>query len=484
MDDKFYNRDFEQFVKNNADQYRMFPSEKVWKNIHHNLHTRSKWYGIGIGLLLLSIGAVTGVMVSNPSSKHLVANAISKRPINTSAAVASQNQIPFKVESKPEEVANPSIAKFGTPEIFQNNPFSNTSSENELNEDAVAIQFTNSILPALQTIISSAGIAIYMDKDLPDVAIKMPVIAKKQIETTPAAASILFTEPVSTSSNKEDLADKATQAKQPETTVAKEENGYPLTIESVVNSYQYRKSRKKLRWEMFVTPTVTYRRLSENKDFINASQAVSNSLSYTAFTDINSLVKHKPDIGLQFGVTTAYPLFKNLNIVGGFQFNVSKYDIRAFYSNSEIATIALNTGAGANSVSTTTNYRNFSSGNDVNWLRNFYFSASIPVGLDLKIAQKGKSTIGIIGTVQPTYILSDQAYLITTDYKNYAEMPSLIRKFNVNTGLELYTTFSAGKTKWKIGPQARYQTRSSFKAPYPVKEHLFDFGIKLGVTIH
>ena len=353
-----------------------------------------------------------------------------------------------------------------------------------MNEDAVAIQFTNSILPALQTIISSAGIAIYMDKDLPDVAIKMPVIAKKQIETTPAAASILFTEPVSTSSNKEDLADKATQAKQPETTVAKEENGYPLTIESVVNSYQYRKSRKKLRWEMFVTPTVTYRRLSENKDFINASQAVSNSLSYTAFTDINSLVKHKPDIGLQFGVTTAYPLFKNLNIVGGFQFNVSKYDIRAFYSNSEIATIALNTGAGANSVSTTTNYRNFSSGNDVNWLRNFYFSASIPVGLDLKIAQKGKSTIGIIGTVQPTYILSDQAYLITTDYKNYAEMPSLIRKFNVNTGLELYTTFSAGKTKWKIGPQARYQTRSSFKAPYPVKEHLFDFGIKLGVTIH
>ncbi len=257
MDDKFYNRDFEQFVKNNADQYRMFPSEKVWKNIHHNLHTRSKWYGIGIGLLLLSIGAVTGVMVSNPSSKHLVANAISKRPINTSAAVASQNQIPFKVESKPEEVANPSIAKFGTPEIFQNNPFSNTSSENELNEDAVAIQFTNSILPALQTIISSAGIAIYMDKDLPDVAIKMPVIAKKQIETTPAAASILFTEPVSTSTNKEDLANKATQAKQPETTVAKEENGYPLTIESVVNSYQYRKSRKKLRWEMFVTPTVT-----------------------------------------------------------------------------------------------------------------------------------------------------------------------------------------------------------------------------------
>ena len=234
---------------------------------------------------------------------------------------------------------------------------------------------------------------------------------------------------------------------------------------------------------MFLTPTVTYRRLSENKDFINASQSVSNTLSYTAFTDINSLVKHKPDIGFQFGLTTSYPLFKNLNLVGGLQFNVSKYDIRAYQSNSEIATIALNSGAGANSVSTTSNYRNFS-GTKLNWLRNFYFSASAPIGLDLKLAGNKRTTVGIVGTIQPTYILGDQAYLITTDYKNYAEMPSLVRKFNTNVGLEVYGTFNTGKTKWKIGPQARYQTRSSFKAQYPIKEHLFDFGIKLGIQLH
>ena len=46
-------RDFEQFVKQNADQYRMFPSEKVWRGIHTTLHTRRRWYSLGLGLLLL-----------------------------------------------------------------------------------------------------------------------------------------------------------------------------------------------------------------------------------------------------------------------------------------------------------------------------------------------------------------------------------------------------------------------------------------------
>src|SRR5688572_3543883 len=71
MESNFSNREFEQYVKENADQYRMFPSEKVWKNIHGTLHTRRKWYGAGLVLLLFLTGtAVTWVMVSYPVSKN------------------------------------------------------------------------------------------------------------------------------------------------------------------------------------------------------------------------------------------------------------------------------------------------------------------------------------------------------------------------------------------------------------------------------
>jgi len=69
MEDNFNNRDFEQFVKQNADQYRMFPSEKVWKNIHHTLHTRRRWFGLGLIVLLLTAGIVTWVMLS-PSVRN------------------------------------------------------------------------------------------------------------------------------------------------------------------------------------------------------------------------------------------------------------------------------------------------------------------------------------------------------------------------------------------------------------------------------
>ena len=70
MESNFSNRDFEQFVKQNADQYRMFPSDKVWNGVNSALHTRRKWYGFWLGfLLLLTGGAVTWVMISAPVSK-------------------------------------------------------------------------------------------------------------------------------------------------------------------------------------------------------------------------------------------------------------------------------------------------------------------------------------------------------------------------------------------------------------------------------
>ncbi|MBK9570654.1 MAG: hypothetical protein IPO53_12610 [Chitinophagaceae bacterium] len=76
MENKFINRDFEEFVKQNADQYRMFPSEKVWNNIHHSLHTRRRWYGIGLTLLLISTAAVTGIMLSNAGKKTTISKFI------------------------------------------------------------------------------------------------------------------------------------------------------------------------------------------------------------------------------------------------------------------------------------------------------------------------------------------------------------------------------------------------------------------------
>src|SRR5688572_24500437 len=94
MENKFSNREFEEFVKDNADQYRMFPSDKVWNGINNALHTRRKWYGFWLGfLLLLTGGSVTWVMSTYPSSKKqnsVPLSDIVMPAANTDPAVAEQ----------------------------------------------------------------------------------------------------------------------------------------------------------------------------------------------------------------------------------------------------------------------------------------------------------------------------------------------------------------------------------------------------------
>ena len=60
MEPHFYNDDdFEELLKQKADEYKMYPSEKVWKEIHRTLPPRKKWYLFGFALLLSGLGLYT-----------------------------------------------------------------------------------------------------------------------------------------------------------------------------------------------------------------------------------------------------------------------------------------------------------------------------------------------------------------------------------------------------------------------------------------
>ena len=164
-------------------------------------------------------------------------------------------------------------------------------------------------------------------------------------------------------------------------------------------------------------------------------------------------------------------------------FIVVTWKLRSTCQSILFCTIALDAGTGTNSISQETIYRNYN-GNRANWLQNLYYSASIPVGVELKFPSRKSTYFAIAGTFQPTYIVTDRAYLLSTDYKNYVEVPSLTRRWNMNTGFEALVGYSTGKTQWQVGPQVRYQIRSSFEDQYPLKENLFDFGLKVGVLLN
>jgi hypothetical protein len=471
MESNFNNREFEQYIKKNADQYRMIPSDKVWKGINTALHTRKRWYGIGLaGLLLLTGISVTWVMTSYPVAKKQA----------SVPATATAVEIPLHPVKPGKPASLPATSdinrlltlnKFikedndqSLPDLDDQNLLAENNSPSWLiNENMLSVTVEKA--PAIS---SSANTG---KKEVAGAATTNDNSVKPGEDGYGFSLSAM--EDDYTSNKKSNKSGSSISHQSPV---------YPLTIESVVNAYKPTKARKKLSWQLYITPTISYRKLSANKSYKNSSGFADPIVyPFTSMTDVNKAVVHKPDMGLELGFSTRYPLTRNLKLRGGLQFNVNRYDIKAFVYNGEQATINLDDN---NSVTAWTYYRNYN-GYKSDWLKNFYFSVSAPIGAEATLFGNKKTSFGVAGTIQPTYILSDRAYLISTDYKNYANVPGLIRNVNVNTSFETFVNYtSRNGTKWQVGPQVRYQVLSSFSNKYPVRENLFDFGLKFGVMLN
>ncbi|MFZ9878024.1 MAG: outer membrane beta-barrel protein [Chitinophagaceae bacterium] len=435
MEGKNHDREFEQFLKENADNHRLYPSDEIWNKIHARLHPNKRWPLTALLLLAFTTGSITWLANSE------------------------------RTTASPESA----IATVITPNV-------STPSKNEI--------FTRSI--AVETTVNTfTGSEIVSNINLPLSSIessKSQAISQVNLESPASTAAITkpenTTEVVTTLSENEEAASIELSTTQPDV-----EEKLPLTIESVTNSYQRQKHNPRFNWQLHFTPTISYRSLQEDQKFIaQARMNLSAAPSYTP--ELNNVITHRPDLGMQVGITGTYPLGKRIDLVAGLQFNVSKYDIKAFNYPSEVATIALmNSWGGSTAVSTLTSFRSNGFMAKASWLRNYYYSLSVPLGLEWRILGKKQNHWGFSTTIQPTYVVGNRSYMISMDYQNYAEVPYLINKWNMNVGFETYAKFSIGKNDFRIGPQVRYQLFSSFKKGYPVSEHLYDFGVKLGMQL-
>jgi hypothetical protein len=259
-------------------------------------------------------------------------------------------------------------------------------------------------------------------------------------------------------------------------TKEKEETAPTLSIQNYVGSIGMLKTSK---WslQLYASPIVSYRRLS---NFNNRSDKyVPVAINYAG--NLDNYVHHKPAIGFEFGTKVNYEISKSLHLYLGAQLNYSRYYIDAFNYHSEKASIALNNAQVADTVSNYTSIRNFD-GYSPEQLQNQYFQLSVPVGAELRLLGNKRFQLSIAGAIQPTYLISSNSYLISSDYKNYIQNPDLARRFNVHTNFEAFVSYKMGGLKWQLGPQFRYQLLSSYSDKYPIREYLTEFGIKLGIT--
>ena len=434
MDGKNNDREFEQFLKENADNHRLYPADSVWESIHARLHPKKRWPLTALLLLAFTTGSITWF---GPGERSIESVRRTDK-VEAAASIAKQSDAPDFASDFTQEL---------------------TSSEAETEVATLAKTDAFSVAPT-------------------EVPTESSPIPASQIE--PAITAIEA--PAKT--NNEGTAIAETAASVSTTAITPNEPSYPLSIESVTNSYQRQKHSPRFRWQLHFTPTVSYRSLKEDQKFIAQARMNLSAAPLAATTELSNVINHRPDLGMQLGLLGTYPLGKRLDLIAGLQFNVSKYDIKAFNYPTEVATIALvNAWGGPTAVATVTSFRSNGFMSKASWLRNYYYSLSAPVGLEWRILGKKQNHWGFSTTVQPTYMVGNRSYIISMDYQNYAEVPYLINKWNLNVGLETYAKFSVGNTDFRVGPQVRYQLFSSFKKGYPVSEHLYDFGVKLGIML-
>ena len=431
MERNFTNENFEGFLRQNAEGLRMRPNERVWKGISKHLNRRRRRIGFILSVSLLTISSLGYYLMDNTArqtSRSELAPTINQPLTSGNTSGLSDQQIAGKTLAS--SITQPSIR----------NQASNTTVRN--------LDILTSGLSEMMHPLYSGSHSLMARNDFKPLAIDSYNITDVE---TPLASL--------------------------EDNIVEETD--PLMIEAGVSAFQPKTKKNKLDWQIYFTPTVSYRKLNENKTYLLSVPLAGGPLPN--LDNINSAVTHKPDFGFEVGFGAKYPVSQKAKIRAGLQFNVNRYDIKAFSSPTQTATIRLNDNN--TSVSTSSNYNNFT-GYKTNWLENFYFQVSAPVGIELKVRGDDKMQFGIASTIQPTYVLGERAYLISSDYKNYAEVPWLTRRWNVNTNFETFVAYSTGKLKWQVGPQVRYQLLSSFVKEYPVKENLFDFGLKVGVSLN
>ena len=184
---------------------------------------------------------------------------------------------------------------------------------------------------------------------------------------------------------------------------------------------------------------------------------------------------------MEVGLGLMYNISRSLRFKTGIQFNARQYYIDA-YPSSALATIAIVQGNHLDTVNVYSGYSNIGDHSVATRLDNRMYQLSIPLGLQLDAIQTGKWGVSVGASVQPTITLNKNIYLISTDYKYYANGESFFRKFNVNTAIDLNISYkTSDNVKWYLGPQIRYQHLPTYNDSYPIKEYRWDYGIRLGV---
>ncbi len=523
MNRKLHTDEFERMLREMSDEFRMYPSKRIWNSIYNNIHPGRKWPSVVMTIALVSTLILVGRINTSDSSTDIGSAAMPIVAANTTIP-SSTNTIGSTTELLNE--SNQSVIR----QINYNKVSSiNNSKVNIIKKKgAIRAEYTssativesaifakkntgkNKLLSQIKSALSGdnqhVNIASQSYRSInekqSDLDAQEPGIEIGETQSAPLASlqktsvgdllNAISIDELTSKNLKMEMAEvlrneisninnkPLTQNSQDEVSMKDKEwiENYAL--------YNRRASKKwagKLSWQVYATPSIVYRSLTSGPNFGNAISNPPYAIS-AANQALRDAVNQVPAMGLEIGSGLQYAILKGLTVKGSVQLNYTRYNTNAFENSHPFSTqltlhdFATNTNY---EILRTTPYSNHS-GLKATKLHNETFQISIPIGADLKLMGNEKIQWNIGATIQPTFIAGGKDYLISSDKRNYVKEPSLLNKWNLNAGLETFITFKFNGLNWQVGPQFRTQLYSTNSKQYIVEERLLNYGIKFGVS--
>jgi len=480
MKRKHIPQDFEQFLQEEVKTHRMYPSDHVWNNIRSEIHGKQSWPALTfISLFIISALTVSTFLNRTPNSHNLssLPGTLQENLVPATAAVPAvvtpdEKNNYYLRSIAPEQFTMEAITVLqqhtGIQESDEMEPVTvnNTflSNKNEVTTFAPVMNPVKLEIPISVTTSNYANAAVTSESILYD-----PSNAMKDEENP--SSTVALNQLLESKGNRQQTTDE-----------------FLKDFQFVGNTPVIHKSSR-IGFQIYATPSISFRQLTDTKlkEIVQSTAAINSNganlpLTGNVNAGVNEVVRHRPALGIEIGFAVLYRLSNRFQLTTGLQLNLRRYDIETFETRTrDLASLSLVNTRGVETIQFYSPYNN-NAGYRATTLHNDLYQVAAPVGIQWKMLDGKKWGITAEASVQPTFTIQSNTWLISSDYKNYTNGNDLLRKWNVNTGAGIQLNYQTRSAIFSVGPQIRYQHLPTYSNLYPVKENLIDYGIRLSIT--
>lgn len=453
MENNYNTESLEAFLRRTTDTFRMYPKTHKWTSLYNNLHPSKKWPSVTSCLLILV--CMMAITNSDP------ANELNKKQKNESGfnhTEAGENKFPFDgnhLFTKYIVPANP----INQPYQFRNLTSNNSSILHQKNKKTSTGITTNQSPFYVKHSSPFFKVSYNASAELFDLTGSAKHNATSNLRNQDPA---FFTKHLSY------------------TTIPNTKNN------EWSNQYKENVKTSPLAFQIYATPSFGYRNVSRSTQETRSVASAFNSEDGTEHTSFNeeNILHQSPSWNIEAGGAFLLNINKEVRIKAGMQLNYSRY--KGMSAENEVND---NTGLlSSTEQGLLMDHTAEIQGSVTKWIdthapNGSTYEISLPVGTEFKLAGNDQLQWYAGATVQPSFIISDDANIASSNMKSLVQDYAVLRKWNVNTSVETFLSYKLKNgAVLNAGPQLRYQLMSSYDSKYYLNEKLYNIGIKLGVT--